>query len=248
VSTSVSACILVIGNEVLSGRTKDANLSYLAGELNTLGIQVREARVIPDDETVILDTVNFARQNFDYVFTTGGIGPTHDDITAACIAKAFGLEFGHNPEAVAMLQSHYRPEDLNEARLRMAKTPKGAILIENPISKAPGFQVENVFVLAGVPKIAQAMFESLKGRLTGGATVLSATVTTDLTEGVIAKELGLIQDQFDDVEIGSYPYFKEGQFGVSLVLRSVDQMRVESCQTTVKEMIEKLGGKLIFSS
>lgn len=247
-STSVSACILVIGNEVLSGRTKDANLSYLAAELNTLGIQVREARVIPDDEDVIIETVNFARQNFDYVFTTGGIGPTHDDITASCVAKAFDLEFGHNPEAVAMLQSHYKPEDLNEARLRMAQTPKGAILIENPISKAPGFQIENVFVLAGVPKIAQAMFENLKGRLSGGATVLSATVTTDLTEGVIANALGDIQDQFSDVEIGSYPYFKEGQFGVSLILRSVDQDRVDLCQITVKEMIEKLGGKLIFSS
>lgn len=247
-STPVTAAILIIGNEVLSGRTKDANLSFLAEELNKLGIQVHEARVIPDVESVIVETLNQLRSQFDYVFTTGGIGPTHDDITASCVAKAFGREFGLNDDAHAMLKSHYKPEDLNEARLRMAHTPKDAILIENPISKAPGFQVENVFVLAGVPKIARAMFDNLKDRLKGGQTVQSATLTTDLTEGVLAQNLGEIQDQFNDIEIGSYPYFKEGAFGVSLVMRGVDQMRVDQCQSTVKEMIESLGGKLIYST
>ncbi|NVK19429.1 MAG: competence/damage-inducible protein A [Methylocystaceae bacterium] len=245
-STPVTAAILIIGNEILSGRTKDANLSFLATSLNELGIQVREARVIPDLEDVIIHTLNHLRSQFDYVFTTGGIGPTHDDITASCVAKAFGLEFGLNDDAHAMLKSHYKPEDLNEARLRMAHTPKGAILIENPISKAPGFQVENVFVLAGVPKITCAMFDNLKDRLKGGATVQSATLTTDLTEGVIAQKLGDIQDQFTDIDIGSYPYFKEGAFGVSLVLRGTDENRVDQCQTTVKEMIESLGGKVIY--
>lgn len=244
----VTACILIIGNEVLSGRTQDVNLSYLATQLNELGIQVHEARVIPDIEQTIIDTLNEARAKFDYVFTTGGIGPTHDDITSSCVAKAFGLEFGHNPEAVAILKTHYKPEDLNEARLRMAQTPKGAILIENPISKAPGFQVENVFVLAGVPKIAQAMFENLQDRLKGGKPVKSLTVSTNLPEGIIADALGEVQKKFSDIDIGSYPYFKDGKLGVSLVLRGIDKNRVKSCDTTVKQMIETLGGSLIFTA
>lgn len=244
----VTACILIIGNEVLSGRTQDVNLSYLAGQLNELGIQVHEARVIPDIEQTIIDTLNEVRAKFDYVFTTGGIGPTHDDITSSCVAKAFGLEFGHNPEAVAILKTHYKPEDLNEARLRMAQTPKGAILIENPISKAPGFQVENVFVLAGVPKIAQAMFENLRDRLQGGVPVKSLTVSTNLPEGIIADALGEVQKKFNDIDIGSYPYFKDGKLGVSLVLRGIDENRVKSCDTTVKQMIETLGGRLIFTA
>ncbi|NVJ92322.1 MAG: competence/damage-inducible protein A [Methylocystaceae bacterium] len=244
----VTACILIIGNEVLSGRTQDVNLSYLATQLNELGIQVHEARVIPDIEQTIIDTLNEARAKFDYVFTTRGIGPTHDDITSSCVAKAFGLEFGHNPEAVAILKTHYKPEDLNEARLRMAQTPKGAILIENPISKAPGFQVENVFVLAGVPKIAQAMFENLQDRLKGGKPVKSLTVSTNLPEGIIADALGEVQKKFSDIDIGSYPYFKDGKLGVSLVLRGIDKNRVKSCDTTVKQMIETLGGSLIFTA
>ncbi|MDV7339544.1 molybdopterin-binding protein [Terasakiella sp. A23] len=245
---SVTACILIIGNEVLSGRTKDVNLSFLGTALNELGIQVREARVIPDVADTIVETVNYARKTYDYVFTTGGIGPTHDDITSECVARAFGLDFGHNAQAVAILKSHYKPEDLNEARLRMARTPKGAILIENPISKAPGYQVENVFVLAGVPKIMRAMFDNLKDRLTGGATVLSQTVTTNLGEGIIAGPLSDIQTRFEDIDIGSYPYFKEGNFGVSLVMRSTDEARIDECSKIIKDMVENLGGKLISSS
>ncbi|SCA55515.1 Molybdopterin binding domain-containing protein [Candidatus Terasakiella magnetica] len=243
----VTACILIIGNEVLSGRTQDANLNFLAGELNTLGIQVGEARVIPDVEQTIIETLNYARDTYDYVFTTGGIGPTHDDITSACVAKAMGYDFAHHPDAVKMLQSHYKPEDLNEARLRMAQTPVGASLIENPISKAPGYQIENVFVLAGVPRIARAMFDNLKSRLVGGAPVLSTTVSSDLGEGVIAQPLGDIQTLYPDIDIGSYPYFKDGQLGVSLVLRSTKPEQNEECAGAIKEMIESLDGNIIFS-
>ncbi|WP_135079657.1 molybdopterin-binding protein [Terasakiella sp. SH-1] len=243
----VTACIVIIGNEILSGRTQDSNLNFLATELNKLGIQVGEARVIPDIETVIIDTINYARNTYDYVFTTGGIGPTHDDITSACVAKALGYDFARNPEAVAMLESHYKPEDLNEARLRMADTPVGAILIENPISKAPGFQIENVFVLAGVPRIAQALFDNLKNRLTGGITVLSKTVSTDLGEGIIADPLASLQEKFPHIDMGSYPYFKDGRLGVSMVLRHHDETSLQECEQALKEMVETLGGNIIFS-
>jgi len=248
VTKTVSACILIIGNEVLSGRTQDSNLSYLASELNDIGIQVAEARVIPDEETIIIDTLNHARQIFDYVFTTGGIGPTHDDITSACVAKAFDRKLIRNPAAVAMLESHYKAEDLNEARLKMAETPTDAILIENPISKAPGYQVENVFVLAGVPRIAQAMFDNLKSRLSGGATVLSKTISTNLGEGIIAGPLGDIQTDFGELDIGSYPYFKDGNLGVSLVIRSTEESQIDDCLQRIKEMIESLRGNIIFST
>jgi len=246
-SLQKTACVLIIGNEVLSGRTRDSNLSFLGTELNTIGIQVTEARIIPDVEHTIVETLNYARQHFDYVFTTGGIGPTHDDITAACVAKAFGMPLIRNPDAVAMLETHYKAEDLNEARLSMANTPQNAILIENPVSKAPGFQVENVFVLAGVPRIAQAMFDNLKSRLEGAETVLSKTVSTDLGEGIVAQPLGDVQARFPDVEIGSYPYFKDGQAGVSLVVRGRDEEEINLCLDSLKEMIETLGGCPIFT-
>lgn len=246
-SAQKTACVLIIGNEVLSGRTRDSNLSFLGTELNKIGIQVTEARVIPDIEHTIVETLNYARRHFDYVFTTGGIGPTHDDITAACVAKAFGVELIRNPDAVAMLETHYKPEDLNEARLSMANTPQNAILIENPVSKAPGFQVENVFVLAGVPRIAQAMFDNLKSRLEGAETVLSKTISTDLGEGLVAQPLGEVQARFAKLEIGSYPYFKDGQAGVSLVVRGRDENEIDLCLDSLKEMIETLGGCPIFT-
>ena len=236
----VTACVLIIGNEILSGRTKDVNLPFLAEELNKLGIRIGEARIIPDVEETIISTVQYASEHYDYVFTTGGIGPTHDDITSACVAEAVGQKLIHNPEAVAMLESHYKPEDLNEARLRMAMTPEHATLIENPISKAPGYQVDNIFVLAGVPAIARAMFDNLRGRLQGGATVLSHTITTHYGEGIIAGPLGKIQEQFPSVDIGSYPYFKEGQLGVSLVIRTTDELQLNTCEQAIKEMIVSL--------
>src|ERR1700751_1016898 len=189
----VTACVLIIGNEILSGRTQDANLVFLARGLNEIGIRLREARVIPDDGAVIVATVNEVRRGFDYVFTTGGIGPTHDDITAQCVADAFGVALVVSPEAKRLLESHYSHGQLNEARLRMAMAPEGAVLLPNPISRAPGFQIGNVFVLPGVPSIMQGIFEQLKYRLVGGEKMLSRSVSCSLGEGTLAKELGELQ-------------------------------------------------------
>jgi len=195
--------MIVIGNEILSGRTKDANLPYLAERLNEWGVRLREARVLPDVEDVIVATVNECRAKFDYVFTTGGIGPTHDDITAAAVAKAFGRALVRDPEAVRLLQTRYGGTDLNEARLKMADIPEGAELIENPVSGAPGFQIENVFVMAGVPAIMQAMVESLRHRVTGGEPVRSRSVAAHLAEGTVAEGLSAIQARYPEIDIGS---------------------------------------------
>lgn len=218
----VTAALVIIGNEILSGRTQDANLAFLAKSLNEIGIQLREARVVPDDEADIVAAVNACRARFDHVFTTGGIGPTHDDITSACVAKAVGRPFERNAEAERRLRVYYPPEKLNEARLKMADMPEGAELIDNPVSVAPGFTVENVHVLPGVPSILQAMFEGLKPRLKGGATVRSRTLTVYCPEGEIAKALGETQARFPTVEIGSYPFMRQDRFGTSLVFRSPD--------------------------
>lgn len=219
----VTAAVIVIGNEILSGRTQDTNLAYLAKELGELGIRVREARVVPDDEVEVVAAVNAARARYTYVFTTGGIGPTHDDITAACVAKAFGLPLERHPEAERRLLAYYPPEKVNEARMKMAETPRGATLIDNPVSVAPGFRVENVHVLPGVPSIMRAMFEGLRGSLRGGAPVLSRTVTAYCPEGEVAAPLAAIQARHPDVEIGSYPFMRQDRFGTSLVLRSADR-------------------------
>lgn len=237
----VTACLLIIGNEILSGRTKDANLAFLGENLNEIGVRLMEARVVPDIEAVIVETLNEVRGKFDYVFTTGGIGPTHDDITSACVARAFGVPWSLHPEAHALLKAHYAEGELNEARLRMAHTPEGASLIENPISKAPGFQMENVFVMAGIPRVMQAMFDSLKSRLTGGAPVRSVTLAVSLPEGGIAAGLGVAQNEFPEVEMGSYPYRTGDRFGVRLVLRSVDEERLEAAVEAVTAMIRGLG-------
>jgi len=238
----VTACILIIGNEILSGRTQDANLAFLAQGLNEIGIRLREARVIPDDSDVIAATVNEVRRTFDYVFTTGGIGPTHDDITAQCVADAFGVALIVHPEAKRLLETHYPPGHLNEARLRMAMVPEGAVLLPNPISRAPGFQIGNVFVLPGVPSIMQGIFEQLKHRLVGGERMLSRSVSCQLAEGTLAKDLGALQTRYPDLEIGSYPYFRRGDFGVTLVLRGVDRTRLAEATEELKALIHALGG------
>ncbi|MEM7170291.1 MAG: molybdopterin-binding protein [Pseudomonadota bacterium] len=241
---AVTACLLIIGNEILSGRTQDKNLGYLAERLNDWGVRLMEARVIPDVPETIIATLNEVRVRFDYVFTTGGIGPTHDDITSECVARAFGLPHGLHPEAHAILQAHYAPGELNEARLRMAKTPEGATLIENPISKAPGFQVENVFVMAGVPAIMQVMVDSLRNRVTGGAPMLSRTIKVGLPEGGVAADLGALQDDFPDIEIGSYPYYHQADgYGVRLVLRGTDAARLDQAVERLDDIIGRLGGK-----
>ena len=240
---TVTACVLIIGNEILSGRTKDANLPYLAEGLNAIGVRLMEARVIPDVPQTIIDTVNAVRPKFDYVFTTGGIGPTHDDITAECIAAAFGVPLIRHPEALARLERHYPPGGLNEARLRMANTPEGAILIDNPVSTAPGFQIGNVLVLAGVPAIMRAMFEGVKHRLVGGKPMLSRTVTSNLPEGTMAADMTALQARYPDVEIGSYPFFRMGRSGTSIVLRSTDVARLASATEEMKAIMVALGGE-----
>lgn len=240
-----TAAVIVIGNEILSGRTQDANLSYIAQKLASIGVAVREARVIPDVEAEIVDTVNALRRRHRYVFTTGGIGPTHDDITAACVAKAFGQTLTLNPEALDRLKRHYPEGKLNEARMRMAMTPPDAPLIDNPISAAPGFRLENVFVLPGVPRIMQAMLDGLLPHLSGGPPILSRIVSTPLLEGTMATDLGAVQNRFPDIDIGSYPYFRAGAFGVSLVLRGTDADRLAAAVDAVAAMIENLGGTCI---
>lgn len=239
----VTAAILVIGNEILSGRTQDVNIHYLAGELDRLGIVLREARVVADDRAEIIAAVNHLRDRYTYVFTTGGIGPTHDDITASCIAEAFGVALHRDPVAVALLEGHYAPGDLTEARLKMAEVPMGAALIDNPVSKAPGFRMENVHVLAGVPRIAKAMFDAIRPTLTEGPAIHAGTVSCGLGEGVIAADLSAIQDRFPDVSIGSYPYFRMGQMGTSLVARGTDAEAVAGAVAAIAQMIRDLGGE-----
>lgn len=243
----VSACALIIGNEILSGRTQDANLAYLGKRLNDAGIRLMEARVIPDVEATIVATVNEVRERFTYVFTTGGIGPTHDDITAACVAKAFGVPLILNPEARALLEAHYPPGHLNEARLRMAHTPEGARLIENPISIAPGFQIGNVFVLAGIPRIMQVMLDGVLPRLSGGDPLLSRSLTVEMPEGKVAKDLGALQAAYPDVEMGSYPYTREGRFGTRLVLRSTDPARLIEAAERLDRIVATLGAGGVWS-
>ncbi len=226
--SKVTAGLLIIGNEILSGRTVDANLAYLATFLGKIGIRLVEVRVIPDIESEIVDAVNALRVKVDYLFTTGGIGPTHDDITAGCIAKAFGLKFGRHPEAERRLRAFYPPEKLTEARLKMAETPEGATLIDNPVSVAPGFIVENVHVLAGVPKIMQAMLDILKPRLVGGALVQSRTLVVFKGEGDMAATLGAIQERYPAIDIGSYPFFRMDKPGTSIVFRGDDVAAIDA--------------------
>ena len=211
----VTAAIVVIGNEVLSGRTQDVNVQFLALGLGKLGISLDEVRIIADVEDEIVAAVNRLRGKYDYVFTTGGIGPTHDDITTAAVSKAFGRDMIRNPEAEAILLANYKPEDVTEARMKMADTPAGddVVLIQNPVSKAPGYQIENVFVMAGVPRIMQAMFDDLKSRLKGGEPVSSRSIDAFIPEGLVAGPLGEVQNQFPDIEIGSYPFVRSGRLG-----------------------------------
>ena len=237
-----SACLIVIGNEVLSGRTRDANLQYLGHGLNEVGIHMTEARVIADDEATIIATVNACRAAFDYVFTTGGIGPTHDDITSACIAKAFGLPLIRDPRAIEIMSRHYEtPEDFTEARKKMTEMPEGAELILNPVSSAPGYRVENVYVMAGVPRIMQAMFDGIRHTLSGGAPMVSRTIIAYVPEGILAEPLGAVQDAHSSCEIGSYPFNRAGKFGASLVVRSRDAAAVDVAIGAVRSMVRDLG-------
>jgi molybdenum cofactor synthesis domain-containing protein len=240
---TVTAAVLLIGNELLSGRTKDANLNYLARQLAAMGITLREARMVSDDEAEIVQAVNALRARYDYVFTTGGIGPTHDDITCESVAKAFGVRYMLNPEALKILQDYYdgSGRELNEARLRMAHTPQGAALVDNPISRAPGFRIENVIVMAGIPAVMRAMFESIAPDLESGAKVTSRAVAVLMGEGDIARPLGDLQARFEALEIGSYPFVRQGKFGTTLVLRGTDAGEVNAAAEELKMILRDLG-------
>ncbi len=244
-----TACLIVIGNEILSGRTRDANLQYLAQRLNEWGVRLQEARVIPDIEKTIVDTLNECRAAFDYVFTTGGIGPTHDDITSASVAKAFGVGLVLDQVSFDAMAARYaNPTDFNEARRKMCFIPEGATTIENAVSIAPGFQIGNVFVMAGVPSIMRAMVDNLQNRLVGGAPVVSRSVATFLGEGAVAQQLSAIQDRYPDIDIGSYPFFRDGKFGTSLVLRGTDLGELETALEEVVAMIRGLGTEPVYET
>lgn len=243
---TVTAALIIIGNEILSGRTQDVNLAYIAQHLNDVGVKMSEVRVVPDIEDEIVDAVNTLRAKFDYVFTTGGIGPTHDDITSECVAKAFGQELISHPEALAILQEHYQRtgNELNDARLRMANTPAEAELIPNPISKAPGYRVENVFVMAGVPRIMQGMLEGIKPHLKGGVTTLSKAITSSVPEGVMAGGLGVLQDQHPEMDLGSYPFYKpNGVHGTTIIVRHTDSALVDQVAAAVADLMRSHGGE-----
>ncbi len=239
----VTAAMLVIGNEILSGRTRDANMHFLAGRLTELGIRLREARVVPDIPEAIVAAVNDLRARHDYVFTSGGIGPTHDDITADCVAQAFGVGIDIQPEARRRLEAHYEAGMLNAARLRMARIPDGAALIDNPVSAAPGFRIGNVMVMAGVPAIFQAMVASVAPGLTGGDPLLSRTVIAQVPEGMVAEDLGALQRQFPDVDMGSYPAFRGGRASTAIVLRATDRARLDAAATAMHGIFRRLGGE-----
>ncbi len=234
-----NASIIVIGNEILSGRTQDVNVSFLSKWLNDLGVRVSEVRIIEDKEESIVNCINEVKKKFKYVFTTGGIGPTHDDITSKSISKAFNLKYGFHKEAYDILEKYYRPGEFNEGRKKMAKIPGGASLIYNPSSGAPGFIVENVFCLPGVPSILKSMTDGLKDKIVGGKKILSETISVQTVESEIAKSLEGVQSEFDNVEIGSYPFFRLGKIGVSIVIRSTEKKEIDDCYKKIIDFLEK---------
>ena len=238
-NTKVNAAILIIGNEILSGRTQDTNTSTLATWLNSIGVKVNEVRIISDVEKTIVDNLNILRKENDYVFTTGGIGPTHDDITAESVAKAFGLKYEIHNEAFKILEAYYKKGEFNEGRQKMVWMPKNAELILNPTSGAPGFSVENVFCLPGVPSILKSMLGGLKDKIVGGEPILSLTISLRTVESEIANSLTKVQNQNKDVEIGSYPFFHAGKIGVSIVLRSENQNRIDKCNSQILGFVKE---------
>jgi molybdenum cofactor synthesis domain-containing protein len=238
---AITAAILVIGDEILSGRTKDKNIGYIAEYLANIGIDLKEVRVVPDEEPEIVTALNALRNRYAYVFTTGGIGPTHDDITADCVAKAFGVAIDHDPRAVAMLRERYRPDELNEARMRMARIPAGADLVENPISKAPGFKLGNVIVMAGVPSIMQAMLDNVAATLATGRRMIAESIDAHgLPEGIYAKALGEVAAANPAVSIGSYPSFINGGFRNQIVVRGKEPEAVASAVAAIRTAIAGL--------
>ena len=244
----VNATIIIIGNEILSGRTQDTNTSTISLWLNSLGVKVQEVRVIPDIEDVIVKTINILRKKNNYVFTTGGIGPTHDDITAKSISKAFGVKYEINKEAYKILENYYKPGEFNEGRQKMAWTPSNAKLILNPTSGAPGFIIDNVYCLPGVPSILKSMLGGLKNMISGGKPIISHTINLRTVESEIAKSLTFVQENNKDVEIGSYPFFRRGKVGVSIVLRSDEQSKIDVCNSQILKFVNQKKIEIIKSS
>jgi len=238
----VTAAVLIIGNEILSGRTQDSNLAWLAIRLNDYGIQIREARVVPDVESDIVEAVNALRARHDYLFTTGGIGPTHDDITAACIARAFEVSLVEHPEIAEVLRRRPAPPDVMAVRMRMALVPEGSTLVPNPHGP-PGFCMENVYVLAGIPQVMQSMVNALEGRLRRGYTVRSRSVTAHVMESQIARQLTDIQARHPQVDLGSYPFYRKDVYGTTLVMRGGDESELEVMLAEVREAIVGLGAE-----
>ena len=236
---TIRASIIIIGNEILSGRTQDTNTSTLAIWLNSIGVKLSEVRVVPDIEDMIINTVNSLRKKYDYVFTTGGIGPTHDDITASSMSKAFGKKYQIHKEAFKILESYYKPGEFNEGRQKMVWMPEDAKLILNPTSGAPGFYIENVFCLPGVPSILKSMLGTLKNNIVGGEPILSHTISLRTVESEIANSLTKVQMAFSDVEIGSYPFFQAGKLGVSIVIRSEKQSKIDECNSEILKFVKE---------
>ncbi len=240
---NITAALLVIGDEILSGRTKDKNIGYTAEYLTNIGIDLKEVRVVPDEEGEIVAAVNALRKRYTYLFTTGGIGPTHDDITADCVAKALGVELYEDQRIIDLMLQRLKPEDMNEARRRMARIPVGAEHVTNTVSKVPGFRIENVIVMAGVPAIMQAMLDDVAPRLTTGARMMSQTIDAmGIPEGTYAASLGEIAKAHPGVIIGSYPQFGEGRFKNQIVVRSKDAGTLAAAAGAVAEMLKGLGG------
>ena len=244
----VNAAIIIIGNEILSGRTQDVNVVTISNWLNELGVKLDEVRVIPDIESSIIKTVKELKKNFNYIFTTGGIGPTHDDITSKSIAKAFNLSYGYHKQAYAILERYYGKTKFNEGRKKMAKMPTNALLILNPSSGAPGFIVDNVYCLPGVPSILKSMLGGLNNKIKGGKKILSKTISVQTVESEIANSLEKVQHKFKKVDIGSYPFFRLGKIGVSIVIRSSHKKKIDDCYKEIvsflrKKKINMTGGK-----
>ena len=241
----IFAGIIVIGNEILSGRTQDTNTSTLSIWLNSLGIKVQEVRTIPDMEKIIVDTVNELKKKYNYIFTTGGIGPTHDDITASSISKAFNLKYEPHKEAMVLLEKYYKPGEFNEGRQKMAWMPTNANLILNPTSGAPGFNVENVFCLPGVPSILKSMLGGISHKLIGGEPIISQTINLKTVESEISKSLTNVQNNNKDVDIGSYPFFRAGRLGVAIVLRSAEQSKIDKCNLEILKFVKEKNIKIV---
>ena len=235
----VNAAIVIIGNEILSGRTQDVNVVHISKWLNELGVKLEEVRVIPDIENSIIKAINELKKKFNYVFTTGGIGPTHDDITSKSIAKAFNLSYGYHKEAYAILEEYYGKNKFNEGRKKMAMMPIKASLNLNPSSGAPGFIVDNVYCLPGVPSILKSMLGGLKNKIKGGKKILTRTVSVQTVESEIAKPLEQVQRKFKKVEIGSYPFFRLGKIGVSMVIRSADKKKIDDCYKEIVNFLKR---------